>query len=95
MDGITITGITKLSEEWEEEMNKALDPGWFDCIARHLEEYGVTIHCKTAKRKACYVRCARSGCYLLQAGYYKKDFGQQMPTNLDGKDWKPFALLPV
>lgn len=87
---IRITNITQSVQEWEEELNKALDPGWFDCITRHLAEYGAVIENELAKRKACYVRCARSGCYSLHARRYKEDFGEDMPLHQDGKDYRAF-----
>ena len=89
---IQINNTKQSADAWELELDKAIEPGWFDCIIRHLEESGIMIEHKTAKRKACYVRCARRSLYAghLHSVWYEEDFGEPMPLHVDGKDWRQF-----
>lgn len=88
MEKITINHNAQPVKYWLEQLETVLDPGWFECIARHIEAAGIEIeHCR-AKKKACYIRCARTSCFALWCQRYKEDFGEDMPLHVDGKDWK-------
>ena len=86
---ITINHNTQNVMYWQGQLEIVLEPTWFDTIAKYIREAGEQIESIMEKRKACYIRCARSGVTCtLWAERYKRDFKEDMPVKIDGKDWR-------
>ncbi len=92
MEPITINNNAQPVDYWQHELETVLDPGWFDTIAKAINDGGGAVPQLTAKRKACYVRCQKASPFAghLWADWYREDFQESPPAGADGSDWKAF-----
>lgn len=70
-------------QEWDTELDKVLDPGWFDNIVGHIEQAGGSVDNLTERRRQCYIRLIKGNNYgsrNLWRKWYEEDFGEVCPV---------------